>query len=72
MINDGWDVFSIRVNRVDFESDLTMEQKSHISETALDNFKFDYYIDTISNLDYLKGKLEIVYEYLKILDGGNY
>lgn len=62
MIYDGFDVFSVRVNRIDFESDLTEEQKNHVSETALDNFRFDYYIDTISQLDYLKQKLKIMYD----------
>jgi hypothetical protein len=71
MIEDGWDVFSVRVNRTDFESNLTEEQKNHISETALDNYKFDYYIDTISDLEKLKGKLKIMYEYMHII-GGNY
>lgn len=38
---------SVRVNRVDsegeiWESNLTEEQKNHPSETALDNFLFDY------------------------------
>ena len=49
LIENGWDVFSVRVNRTDFESNLTEEQ-NHISETALDNYKFDYYIDSPSRL----------------------
>lgn len=70
MREDGWDVFSVRINRTDFESSLTKEQKNHISETALDNYIFDYYIDTISQLDYLKQKLKIMYEYMDIIKGG--
>ena len=70
MIDDGFKVFSVRVNRTDFESELTEEQKRHVSETALDNYIFDYYIDTISQLDYLRRKLKIMYEYIQILEGG--
>lgn len=57
-----FDVCSLRINRTDFESDLTDEQKNHISETALDNFEFDYTINTISDLDVLKDKLKQLYE----------
>jgi hypothetical protein len=70
MIEDGWDVFSVRVNRTDFENNLTEEQKNHISETALDNYKFDYYIDTVSGLDILKQRLKIMYGYMQIIKGG--
>lgn len=69
MIFNGFDVFSVRINRTDFESSLTEEQKNHISEIALDNYQFDYYIDTISDLDYLRIKLENMYEYMKIIGG---
>lgn len=65
MIDDGWDVFSVRINRIDFESSLTEEQKNHISETALDNYQFDYYIDTISDLGYLKNKLISMYYHMQ-------
>lgn len=71
MIDDEFDVFTVRVNRIDFESSLTDEQKNHVSETALDGYLFDYYIDTISQLDYLRQKLKIMYEYMKII-GGEY
>ena len=67
-MNNLFDTFSIRINRTDFESSLTDEQKQHISETALDNFKFDYYIDTISDLDYLRNKLVKMYEYMKCIN----
>lgn len=58
---DGWDVFSIRVNRIDFESDLTEEQKSHISETALDDFTFDYYINSKSGIESLRKEVIKLY-----------
>lgn len=62
MIDYGFDTLSVRVNRMDFKNSLTEEQRKHISETALDDFKFDYYIDTISDLDYLKSELVEFYE----------
>lgn len=46
IMKDSFDTTSLRIHRVDFESFLTYEQKHHISETALDDYKFDYYIST--------------------------
>lgn len=37
-------VDTVRINRINFESPLSVESQSHISETALDNFKFDFNI----------------------------
>jgi hypothetical protein len=48
-------VITVRVHRLNFESDLTEEQKNHISETELANFPHDYNIFSESGLD----KLEI-------------
>lgn len=47
---------SIRVHRNDFKSPLTREQQSHLSEIALDDYAFDYYIDNNSTLQDLKYK----------------
>ena len=38
---------TIRINGKD--NDLTLEQKNHITETDLDNYKFDYVIDNTNN-----------------------
>lgn len=65
LIENGWDIFSVRVNRTDFESNLTEEQKNHISETALDNYKFDYYIDSPSGIENLTDKVVNLWSYLK-------
>ena len=51
---------TIRINGKD--NDLTLEQKNHITETNLDNYKFDY---VINNIDINKTKDEV----LKILGG---
>lgn len=47
-----FNVITVRVTRVNHVSILTQEQQNHISETGLDNYKFDYYIsnDTKENI----------------------
>jgi hypothetical protein len=54
-------VTTIRVERVDFESPLTLEQQNHISEIDLDSFKFDYYIRSESGLDKLENEVARFY-----------
>jgi hypothetical protein len=55
-------VTTIRVERFGFKSPLTKEQQKHISETDLDNFKFDYYIKSESGLDNLENEiLEVIF-----------
>ena len=58
----GFDTLAVRVNRIDFESQLTEEQKNHISETALDSFSFDYYINSKSGIEYLRKEVMKLYE----------
>lgn len=48
---------TIRVERLGFKSPLTEKQLKHISETDLDNFKFDYYIKSESGLDNLENEI---------------
>jgi len=47
----GHDVISVRVTRLNFESTLTKEQKQHLSETALDNYDFDWYMNCESGIN---------------------
>lgn len=61
----GFDVISVRIKRLNFESDLTDEQKNHLSETALDDFKFDYYLESESGIDCLKDEVVKLYDYIK-------
>lgn len=42
--NKGFDIATVRVIRPNFDNGLTEEQKSHESEIALDNYRFDYLI----------------------------
>lgn len=57
----GWNVVTLRVERPGFESNLTAVQKAHISETALDNYAFDYIIEA-SNIEELKADVNMFYE----------
>lgn len=50
-VDEGFEVFSIRINRNNFDNGLTEEQKKHASETSLDDYIFDYYIDNDSDLE---------------------
>ena len=56
--DEGYDVISVLVEREGFESELTDEQKNHISETALDDFIFDWCI-TSTDLRDLEGNVEV-------------
>jgi hypothetical protein len=49
---------TVRVNRLNFKSPLTEEQQNHSSETDLDDFDFDYYIDSESGLDNLQKEVD--------------
>jgi hypothetical protein len=40
----GTNAISLRISRNNFESPLTEAQQQHISETALDDYKFNYYL----------------------------
>lgn len=59
-------VTTIRVSRKDFKSPLTIEQQNHISEIGLDDFSFDYYIESESGLDNLEKE---VIKLVKIIEG---
>jgi len=57
-------VTSIRVKRLNFENDLTPEQRNHISETELENYSHDYYIQSPSGLDHLEKEVKsFIYSY---------
>lgn len=53
---------SVRIDRPNFKSILTEEQKKHESETALDNYKFDYYISNTT-------KESVIAQVNKIING---
>jgi hypothetical protein len=54
------DTLAIKVNRgIFFDNGLTLEQKSHESECALDNFEFDSYLINTFDFNFLKQEVEI-------------
>lgn len=50
----GFDVFSLRVVRSNFESPLTKKQQQHLSETALDDYHFDAVLLNVASLSHLE------------------
>mgnify|MGYP000911163102 CR=1 FL=1 len=66
---EEWDTTIVRVNRLNFESNLTPEQKNHISEIALDNYNFDYVINSESGLDNLEREVDKFLEWMEEMDG---
>jgi len=45
---EKFNVTSIWVRRLDHKANLTPEQEAHESETSLDDYKFDYYLNSLS------------------------
>jgi len=62
---EGYTIIPIHVKRLNFDNGLTEEQKNHSSETALNNYTFDYYLQA-ENLDELEqeicSKLRFLFE----------
>lgn len=50
----GFDIRHIRISRPNFDSGLTEQQQNHTSETALDNYSYDYFVENDSTLKTLK------------------
>jgi hypothetical protein len=59
---NGYDVLSLHIKRLNFQNNLTEEQRNHPSETSLDNYQFDRYLyvkEGINNLE------KIIYELIE-------
>lgn len=56
----GYDIKSIRVERhtPGWKSPLPLEQQDHPSETALDEYPFDYIVENRADLDFLRSKAQ--------------
>jgi hypothetical protein len=63
---DDWDIVSLHIERLFYRNHLTPEQRLHPSETALDNYRFDYYLKTISGTEYLEKEIDKFIEYLEV------
>lgn len=62
---NGFDTIALHIERLNYENSLTPEQRQHPSETALDNYKFDYYIKSISGTEFLEKEVDKFIRYLK-------
>ena len=56
-MDKNFETVVLRVERPDFESNLTEEQKNHASEVMMDYYPFDAVISNTSDLAGLKGKV---------------
>jgi len=65
---EKWDTTTVRVNRLNFENNLTVEQKNHPSETELDNYHFDYVINAESGLDKLEEEIDKFMEFMEWME----
>lgn len=57
IMKKNFDTVAVRVDRGDFTGGLTDEQREHISETALDNYDFDYVIKNDGSKDDFEEKI---------------
>lgn len=63
---EGFDVTTVRVVRPEFESALTAKQMNHPSETALNDYPFDYVITNDGTLKELRERAEMVLSYISL------
>ena len=68
IVDAGFPMTHIRVVRDGFESDLTDEQKSHSSETALDSYEYDYLLHN-NTFEQLNSDVRKLCEEIQILHG---
>lgn len=61
----GLETLSLRIERDNFDSGLSDEQKAHISETALDDFNFDFVIENNGSVEDLENKVNELLEVIK-------
>jgi hypothetical protein len=66
---NDYDHINLRITRTDFKSPLTEEQQNHPSETALDNYSFDYYMNTKSGLDSVRLEVDKFLVWMNERDG---
>lgn len=65
-IKENFDTLSIHVTRLNFDNRMTDEQKSHISETALDKHRFDWYIQSETGRDNLAVEIDKMISYYQL------
>ena len=65
---EDFNTTTIRINRLDFISPLTLEQQNHSSETALDDYYFDYVIECETGLDRLEKEVDKFLDWMEEMD----
>lgn len=66
ILADNKKCYTIRIERPNFVNhNMTKAQLKHVSETELDNYKFDWIISNEGNLDDLREKVKIVLDNLE-------
>jgi hypothetical protein len=59
----GFDPLRVRIERLNFDNHLSIKQKNHASETALDNYRhWDWTISAESGIDNLRKEVELFYK----------
>lgn len=58
-MKENFDTISVKIFRQNFTNDLTEEQQNHSSETALDDYKFDYILINDGHKTY-KEKIDLL------------
>lgn len=58
-MKDHFDTCVLRVERPNFENNLTAAQRNHASEISMDNYEFDYTVSNDAGLEELKEKLKV-------------
>jgi len=66
LIYHGLPVITVKINRYNFENSLTIEQRNHPSETALNNFEFDYVVNVDEGLDKVKIEVDKFIDYYSL------
>lgn len=65
LIASGFDVYSVRIIRDKFTNNLTKEQQGHASETAMNEYSFEYYVHNSTMSEFYKNLntlMEFIYE----------
>lgn len=65
---DGFNCISVHITRPNYENHLTDEQRRHPSETALDEYKFDYEMINPGSIEELNKEVR---KFINILGGDN-
>lgn len=63
----GFKTIALYIERLYFENKLTQEQRLHPSETALNNYKFDYYIKVATGIENVQNEVN---KFVTYLNGG--